>query len=86
MYVFITPDIELPIGSTQDGLNENLPETYGPYETQNEAIGAAIDLIRSCGDDPYFKFEDFGLDLENIKITAMTETREYLAATVNKLN
>jgi len=37
----------------------SIPEGYGPYQTKDEAVGAAINLIRTMGYDDSFYFDDY---------------------------
>lgn len=37
----------------------SIPEGFGPYETKDEAVGKAIDLVRMTGYDNSFYFDDY---------------------------
>jgi hypothetical protein len=63
-----------------------LPVVFGPYENQAEAVGMAIDFIRSSyGQEPKFEFKGFGDHMENLVITCTPSVGDpYIAATINK--
>ena len=84
MYIFIIPNINQLVQDTKD--IQPLPETYGPYPTSNEAVGAAIDWFRcSCAKEPSFTLQSFGENAENIKLLVSFDDKLELGATINKL-
>jgi len=68
------------------GKTEILPQSYGPYDTANEAVGVAVDFLRTNYDEePQLRFENYGDDKENIKVISWTNDEDDYYATVNKL-
>lgn len=63
-----------------------LPVVFGPYQTQAEAVGMAIDFVRSSyGQEPKFEFKGFGDHMENLIMTCIPLTGEpFIAATINQ--
>ena len=84
MYVFIIPNVAQYVPEEQN--SQPLPEAYGPYETSEEATGAAIDWFRCHYDkEPVFTFLSFGEHAENIKLLICKDDEIELGATINKL-
>ena len=84
MYVFIIPNVVQYVPEEQN--SQALPEAYGPYETSEEAVGAAIDLFRCrYSKEPMFTFLSFGEHAENTKLLIYTDDELELGAIINKL-
>ena len=84
MFAFIIPYTEQYIPHEEN--TQTLPEAYGPYETRNEAIGAAIDLLRVGYDqEPSFTVIDYGETLDNAKLLIKVGEEVSLGATINRL-
>ena len=51
----------------------SVPIGFGPFETLNEGIGAAIEYMRSCGYIDSFYFDDYGDNGENVRVEILNK-------------
>ena len=83
MYVVIVPEC---IFDSAEENQKTLPEAYGPYETMNEAVGSAVDILQTdYGDELQLSFSVYGDNKENMKIAVYIDGKEDYYVTVNKL-
>lgn len=50
------------------------PIGFGPFESKNEGIGAAIEYLRTCGYVDSFYFDDYGDSGENARVEILNKT------------
>ena len=74
------------VGHTKTGTKQvSTPEGLGPYQTQNEAIGAAIDYLRTCGYNDSFFFDNYSENNVRVEILNKQTGNKNLVAFVIEL-
>jgi len=82
MYAAIIQKVDYTKTSTK---KVSTPIGFGPFSSQGEAVGSAVEYLRSCGYNDSFFFDDYDPGNVRIEITNSQTGNRNLVACVLKL-